>query len=69
MSTLVCHVEHSCVAHFARLTVATTHRYGQPPPEIIKEIAPGLELDEEGVPKLDGLGSLPFGENEECGIM
>ena len=46
------------------------HRYGQPPPDIIKEIAPGLDLDEEGVPKLDGMGGFPFGgENEECNIM
>ena len=32
--------------------------YGQPPPEIINEIAPGLELDEEGLPKMNG-GVLP----------
>jgi peroxin-19 len=44
--------------------------YGQPPPDIIKEIAPGLDLDEEGVPKLDGMGGFTFGEeNEECNIM
>jgi len=40
--------------------------YGQPPPEIVKEIAPGLELDSDGVPKIDGL----FGDGEEeCRIM
>eukprot|EP00544_Gedaniella_sp_CCMP2646_P009073 CAMPEP_0202498302 /NCGR_PEP_ID=MMETSP1361-20130828/25489_1 /ASSEMBLY_ACC=CAM_ASM_000849 /TAXON_ID=210615 /ORGANISM="Staurosira complex sp., Strain CCMP2646" /LENGTH=319 /DNA_ID=CAMNT_0049130137 /DNA_START=15 /DNA_END=974 /DNA_ORIENTATION=+ len=44
--------------------------YGQPPPDIIKEIAPGLDLDEEGVPKLDGMGCFPSGgENEDCNIM
>lgn len=32
--------------------------YGQPPPEIINEIAPGLEFDEEGLPKMNG-GVLP----------
>ena len=39
-------------------------RYGQPPPEIVKEIAPGLELDEDGIPKMDLLNG-----NEECRIM
>lgn len=42
--------------------------YGQPPVEIIQEIAPGIELDDEGMPKLDGSG-LPFGGNEECRVM
>lgn len=37
--------------------------YGQPPNEIIQEIAPGLELDEDGMPKLDGAAG------EECRIM
>lgn len=50
--------------------------YGQPPSEIINEIAPGLELDEEGLPKMcnndsnnpmmspDGMSPL-----DECRIM
>lgn len=42
--------------------------YGQPPEEIIKEIAPGMELDANGLPKFDGTG-LPFPENEECRVM
>jgi peroxin-19 len=42
--------------------------YGQPPSEIIQEIAPGIELDAEGMPKIDGSG-LPFPPNEECCIM
>jgi hypothetical protein len=42
-------------------------RYGQPPSEIIKDIAPDLELDEDGVPKLDSMGG--FGDNEECVVM
>lgn len=47
--------------------------YGQPPPEIINEIAPGLELDEEGLPKMNG-GVLPpfLGGNpgpNDCRIM
>jgi hypothetical protein len=45
-------------------------QYGQPPAEIIQEIAPGLELDEDGMPKLDGEGLPPFpGNPEDCRIM
>ena len=52
--------------------------YGQPPIEIVNEIAPGLELDDNGLPKMDGsVGGLPpfmtGGGNgngdEECRIM
>ena len=41
--------------------------YGQPPAEIIQDIAPGLEVDEEGMPKFDleNMGA----NNEECRIM
>jgi hypothetical protein len=40
------------------------HRYGQPPSEIVMEIAPGLELDVDGAPKMDLLHG-----GEECRIM
>lgn len=43
------------------------NRYGQPPAEIIKDIAPGLELDEDGIPKMDAMGF--FGDSEECVVM
>ena len=53
--------------------------YGQPPAEIIQEIAPGLDLDPDGVPKFQfpglggggtGGGPLPPGMNEEdCVVM
>ncbi len=47
--------------------------YGQPPPEIINEIAPGLDLDEEGLPKMNGGVMPPFlGGNaggEDCRTM
>jgi peroxin-19 len=43
--------------------------YGQPPSEIINEIAPALELDEEGMPKLGGFPFGAGGPNEECTIM
>mmetsp|Transcript_5170 Transcript_5170/g.9077 ORF Transcript_5170/g.9077 Transcript_5170/m.9077 type:complete len:346 (-) Transcript_5170:103-1140(-) len=39
--------------------------YGQPPAEIMKELAPGLEMDEDGMPKMD----MPFPGNEQCCIM
>lgn len=42
--------------------------YGQPPAEIVQEIAPGIELDSEGVPKLDP-ATMMTGNNEECRIM
>jgi Pex19 protein family len=53
-------------------------QYGQPPAEIVNEVAPGLELDEDGMPKLDGSGILPplFGagagagpNGEDCSVM
>jgi len=47
--------------------------FGQPPPEIIREIAPGLELDSDGLPKLDAAGMMSGigggGEDGECRIM
>jgi peroxin-19 len=32
-------------------------QYGQPPAEIIKELAPGLEFNAEGMPVMPGLGA------------
>ena len=45
--------------------------YGQPPAEIVQELAPGIELDEDGLPKLGGAGDsgFPLGENGECRLM
>lgn len=45
--------------------------YGQPPHEIINEIAPGLELDQDGLPKMNGGMMPPFlgGNPEDCRIM
>ena len=51
--------------HVADFTI----RFGQPPQEIINDIAPGLELDEDGMPKINPLQQLPLGENEDCVIM
>jgi hypothetical protein len=50
------------------------NRFGQPPLEIVQEIAPGLELDADGVPKLDGMNGGPLppflaGGDDECRIM
>jgi peroxin-19 len=35
--------------------------FGQPPPDLIKSIAPGLELDGEGLPQ--------FNSPEDCRVM
>jgi hypothetical protein len=43
-------------------------RFGQPPEEIIKAIAPDLELDGDGMPKINPLEG--FGENKgDCAQM
>jgi peroxin-19 len=41
--------------------------FGQPPQEIIRDIAPGLELDDDGMPKINPMMGL--GGDEECIIM
>jgi len=45
--------------------------YGQPPADIIKELAPDLDLDEDGMPKMDMGNNLPamFPGNNECPMM
>lgn len=43
--------------------------FGQPPAEIVSEIAPGLELDDDGLPKMDGLPFGGGGEDGECRVM
>jgi peroxin-19 len=48
--------------------IQEVQEYGQPPQEIIREIAPGIELDADGIPKMDDTG-LPLSGNEECRIM
>jgi peroxin-19 len=51
--------------NFARLMelMQDVQQYGQPPAEIIKDLAPGLEFNEEGMPIMPGLGpgTLPAG--------
>ena len=56
--------------------VSSTHltfcdRFGQPPHDLVQQMAPGLEFDDGGMPKMDGADSgLPFPiENEDCNIM
>ena len=39
--------------------------FGQPPPEIIQKIAPGLELDGEGVPQMDFFSAM---NEDDCRI-
>jgi peroxin-19 len=44
--------------------------YGQPPAEIVNEVAPGLELDENGMPKVDGVSPFgPTGTGDDCTVM
>ena len=51
------------------MLMQAVQEFGQPPADIIQDIAPGLELDEEGSPKLNSSG-LPFpGNDEDCRIM
>jgi len=40
-------------------------KYGQPPMEIVREIAPGLDLDGDGMP-INPLMNISTGEDECC---
>jgi len=50
--------------------------YGQPPADIIKELAPGLEFNAEGMPVMPHMGgnlmghmpNVPFPEPQQCCI-
>ena len=42
--------------------------FGQPPKELIKTLAPDLDFDESGMPKMDGAGFGPM-MNQECNLM
>ena len=54
----------------ARLTelMHDIQEFGQPPPELIKKLAPDLEFDQNGIPNMNGAGLGPM-MNEECCIM
>ena len=41
-------------------------KYGQPPMEIVQEIAPGLELDGDGMPAVNPLMNIGIGDDECC---
>lgn len=43
--------------------------FGQPPQAIIEAIAPGLELDADGIPKLNPFDAMSGFPDEECTIM
>ncbi len=43
-------------------------RYGQPPPEILQEVAPDLKFNSDGLPIVEDM-SLPPGLDLECCIM
>ena len=40
-------------------------QYGQPPAEIIKDLAPGLKFDENGMPIMPNMGS---GTQQQVGL-
>jgi Pex19 protein family len=59
--------------NIAKLTELMTEvqEYGQPPTELIQEIAPDIELDANGIPKMGEVDSdgIPNMGQEECRIM
>ncbi|KAL3680741.1 hypothetical protein R1sor_023697 [Riccia sorocarpa] len=42
---------------------------GQPPSDIVKELAPGLDLDQDGLPMLPDFGGVGAGGQPNCSIM
>lgn len=72
------HVYETDPDNYARLMelMQDIQEYGQPPAEIIKELAPGLEFGDDGMPNMDGGGMMPGMppfppgmDGEECSIM
>ena len=49
--------------------VQQIQEFGNPPEEIIQEIAPGLESDSDGMPNINPLRGLGGNGDEECRIM
>lgn len=51
--------------------------FGQPPADIIKELAPGLDFNDEGLPVMPNLGgnvmphmpNVPFPDSQVCILM
>jgi len=44
--------------------------FGSPPADIIKELAPELEFDSEGNPKMDmGIPGMPLLPGQQCNVM
>jgi len=66
----IVHVYEHDPENIARLSelMHDIQEFGQPPPELIKKLAPDLELDQNGIPNMDGAGLGPM-MNEECCIM
>mmetsp|Transcript_4750 Transcript_4750/g.8148 ORF Transcript_4750/g.8148 Transcript_4750/m.8148 type:complete len:279 (+) Transcript_4750:19-855(+) len=42
---------------------------GQPPPEILQEVAPGIEFGPDGVPRFPGMAPDPMNPASQCSIM
>ncbi len=66
----IVHVYEHDPDNVARLTelMHDIQEFGQPPPELIKKLAPDLEFDQNGIPNMDGTDLGPM-MNEECCIM
>eukprot|EP00590_Aulacoseira_subarctica_P003315 CAMPEP_0172429108 /NCGR_PEP_ID=MMETSP1064-20121228/49094_1 /TAXON_ID=202472 /ORGANISM="Aulacoseira subarctica , Strain CCAP 1002/5" /LENGTH=236 /DNA_ID=CAMNT_0013174281 /DNA_START=86 /DNA_END=796 /DNA_ORIENTATION=+ len=73
----IVHVYETDPENYAKLTelMQDIQEYGQPPSEILQEVAPGLKFDSDGLPVVDNdnlplEGMLPPGLNEQdCCIM
>ena len=75
----ICAVYETTPDNFERITelMQDMQEYGKPPAEIVKELAPGLELGEDGMPIMPNMGSgfpglpggaLPGMKEGECAI-
>lgn len=69
---LIIPFNHTIYYYNQRMNLLYTHRYGQPPADIIQELAPDLELDDDGMPRIpafhDGMPDMS-NMNEECIMM
>lgn len=68
----LCHAYETTPDDFQKVVdlMQSMQECGQPPPDIVRELAPGLELGEDGLPVLpDFSGADPLGGPGNCSIM
>ncbi|KAG0570280.1 hypothetical protein M758_6G144800 [Ceratodon purpureus] len=68
----LCHAYETTPGDFKKIVdlMQNMQECGQPPPDIVRELAPGLELGEDGLPMLpDITGVDPLGGPGNCSIM